>query len=291
MAAPYSTLIQPEDLQPRLNAPDWVVFDCRHALLDKALGARVYGESHLPGARFADMERDLSGPVTPESGRHPLPDLDAFSGWLRTMGVTAGAQVVAYDDSQGMMASRLWWMLRYLGHDAVAVLDGGFARWRDEGRPLTPDIPVAIAGDFRPRIRSGWQADLAEVARLVRGQPGREQPGMLVDARGAERFRGDSEPIDPKAGHIPGAVNVPCAANVDGSGRFLPAAALRQRFQQALGFVPPRESVHYCGSGVSACHNLLAMAVAELEPGRLYVGSWSQWCKDDARPIATGSRP
>ncbi len=286
MARDFTALIQPEELEPRLRDPEWVIFDCRHALLDKALGAGVYRESHLPGARFADVDRDLSSSITPLTGRHPLPDPNAFSDWLAMRGVSVTSQVVAYDDSQGAVAARLWWMLRYLGHGHVAVLDGGFARWRKEGRPLTADAPEPERGDFRGRPNASMLADLADVERISRARN-----GVLVDARGADRYRGETEPIDPKPGHIPGAVNLPYAGNLDAEGRFLTRNALRARLEPVLTGRSPQESVHYCGSGVSACHNLLAMAVAGLPPGRLYVGSWSQWCKDPNRPVATGFTP
>jgi thiosulfate/3-mercaptopyruvate sulfurtransferase len=291
MSSKFTTLIQPEDLQPRLRDRDWVIFDCRHALLDKAHGQRVYRESHLPRARFADVDHDLSSPITPQTGRHPLPEPASFSAWLASRGVSGDSQVIAYDDSQGAMAARLWWMLRYLGHDRVAVLDGGFARWQKEGWPTTPDIPRASAGNFKGRPDPGMLAELAEVERLAREPLAREPRALLVDARAGDRYRGETEPIDPKPGHIPGAIHLPYAGNLGADGRFLPAETLRGRFEQALNGTGGAESVHYCGSGVSACHNLLAMAVAGLPPGRLYVGSWSQWSKDPARPVATGPNP
>jgi thiosulfate/3-mercaptopyruvate sulfurtransferase len=286
MTRDYTALIQPDELQPMLRHPGWAVFDCRHALLDKAYGQRAYRESHLPGARFADVGHDLSAPITPLSGRHPLPDPAVFAAWLASRGVSADSQVVAYDDSHGAMAARLWWMLRYLGHPRVAVLDGGFVRWRKEGRPVTPDVPRPARGNFLGWPDGSLLAELEEVERLSR-----ERSAVLVDARGGERYRGETEPIDPKPGHIPGAVNLPYAGNLDAEGRFLAPDLLRRRLEPAVTGAPPGQSVHYCGSGVSACHNLLAMLVAGLPPGRLYVGSWSQWCKDPARPVATGPRP
>jgi thiosulfate/3-mercaptopyruvate sulfurtransferase len=286
MTRAFTTLVQPEDVQPRLRDRDWVIFDCRHQLLDKAYGQRVYRESHLPGARFADVDHDLSSPITPETGRHPLPDPAAFSAWLAARGVNGDSQVVAYDDSQGAMASRLWWMLRWLGHEAVAVLDGGFARWTRESRPTTPDVPQPARGTFLGKPNPALLAELREVERLSR-----TRGALLVDARAGDRYRGETEPIDRVPGHIPGAINMPFGANVGPDGRFLPPEALRRRFTEALQAAPAGEPIHYCGSGVTACHNLLAMAVAGLPMGRLYVGSWSQWSKDPARQVATGSAP
>ncbi|MBI4083197.1 MAG: sulfurtransferase [Candidatus Lambdaproteobacteria bacterium] len=283
----HTALIAPEALQPHLADPGWVVFDCRHALTDPGHGERVYAASHLPGARFAHMERDLAGPAGRGTGRHPLPDWGAFARWLDRQGVGPRSQAVAYDDSSGAAAARLWWMLRALGHDgvghgAVAVLDGGFARWQREGRPVTAEVPRPQPGGFLGRPQAEQWVELDELQRLYRS------PGVrLVDARSAARYRGEAEPIDPVAGHIPHALNLPQAENVRGDGTFLPAETLRGRFRPLAGTEPQR-TVHYCGSGVSACHNMLAMAAAGLAPGRLYVGSWSQWCADPARPVETG---
>lgn len=282
----YTALMPPEALQAHLRDRDWVVFDCRHSLQDKGYGQRAYREAHLPGARFADLDQDLSAPVTAESGRHPLPDPAAFSAWLAARGVSTTSQVVAYDDGPGAMAARLWWMLRWLGHTRVAVLDGGFARWKAEDHPVTPDIPEPRRGNFSGRPNAALVVGVAEVERLSASRD-----GPLVDARAPERYRGEVEPLDPKGGHIPGAINLPYAGNLELDGRFLPVKALRRRFEQALGGADPAAAVHYCGSGVSACHNQLALATAGLPIGRLYVGSWSQWCKDSTRPVSTGPHP
>ena len=286
MTPTYTLLISPEELQPHLAASGWVVFDCRHALRDPESGARAYREAHIPGARFAHLERDLSGKVGPGTGRHPLRDIGAFCAWLAAQGVNPASQVVAYDADQGAFAARLWWMLRSLGHPHVAVLDGGLARWRREGRATDNQVPLPRLGTFDGSPNPRMVAELPEVEALSRASE-----GVLFDARGAERYRGESEPIDPKPGHIPGAANLPFTGNLRPDGAFLPAAALKERFRAALGGVPSGKTVHYCGSGVSACHNLLALAVAGLEPGRLYVGSWSQWCQDPRRAVATGPAP
>jgi thiosulfate/3-mercaptopyruvate sulfurtransferase len=282
----WDTLVTPAQLATRLTDAECVVFDCRHQLQDKAYGARVYASGHIPGARFADIDHDLSAPIRPDTGRHPLPAVDSFLAWLGAQGVTPRHQVVAYDDSQGAFAARLWWMLRQLGHRDVAVLDGGYARWTREGRAVSVDVPKPKPAGYPARINAAAYAELAEVVALSRNGG-----GALVDARGGERYRGEQEPIDPQAGHIPGAVNLPYTENLNPDGTFLPPARLRERLLGALGSGDPATSVHYCGSGVSACHNLLAMAVAGLPPGRLFVGSWSLWSKDPARPIAIGPQP
>lgn len=285
----YTTLIAPADLARGLDDPACLVFDCRHQLQDKAYGRRVYGESHVPGARFADIDTDLSAPIRPDTGRHPLPEMAAFGRWLGTQGVAPDRQVVAYDDSQGGFAARLWWMLRYVGHGRVAVLDGGFARWTREGFPVAATLPAPKpAATYPVRPDGGMLADLHEVERRSR-----ERIGILVDARAGERYRGEQEPVDPKPGHIPGAINLPFGGNLNPDGTFLPPARLRERFavlaENGTDGEGPGASIHYCGSGVTACHNLLAMAVAGLPPGRLFVGSWSLWSKDPTRPVATGT--
>ncbi len=293
MSDAYTTLITPEALAAHLDDPQWVVFDCRHAPAgtprgeaERYHGRASYAAGHIPRARFADMEAELAGPVEPGTGRHPLPDWDAFCEWLGRQGVANTAQVVVYDDSSGAWAARLWWMLRVLGHEPVAVLDGGFARWQREGRPTDTAGPAPAPARFVARPDPALLASLEEVAASL-GSAGM----LLVDARAAERYRGESEPMDPRAGHIPGAINLPFQGNVDAEGVFLPPERLRERLLQAYGGRAPERTVHYCGSGVTACHNLLAQAAAGLPPGRLYAGSWSQWCADPARPAATGAAP
>lgn len=283
-------LITPQALAARLDDPDWIVFDCRHAPAgappgrathDQGPGA--YAAGHIPGARYADLERDLAGPIGAGTGRHPLPDWNAFCAWLGRQGVGNDSTVVVYDASSGAWAARLWWMLCALGHARVAVLDGGFARWQREGHPVTTDAPRIEPATFTGRPEAAQQATLEEVQAHL-GDPGL----LLVDARAPERYRGETEPIDPRAGHIPGAVNLPFAGNVDAEGVFLPPERLRERLLRAYGGRPPETTVHYCGSGVTACHNLLAQAATGLPPGRLYAGSWSQWCADPQRPAEQG---
>lgn len=279
----HTTLITAATLQAHLDDPDWVVVDCRFNLADPAAGRRAYQDGHIPGARYAHLDEDLSAPVTATTGRHPLPDPARLAATLGAWGIGPGTQVLAYDDLGGMLAAaRLWWLLRWLGHTAVAVLDGGLPAWTRAGLPLSTDVPVIAARTFiaRPDDR------LWLTVEQVQGLPAHE---LLLDARGAARYRGEMEPIDPVAGHIPGALNLPTESNLAADGCFLPAAALRARFAALLGERPAARVVHSCGSGVTACHNLLAMEVAGLSGSRLYAGSWSEWIRDPQRPVATGA--
>jgi thiosulfate/3-mercaptopyruvate sulfurtransferase len=276
----HTTLIDVPTLAANLDHPDWAVFDCRFDLAKPEAGRAAYAEGHIPGARFADLEADLSGPVTPASGRHPLPDPDQLAARLGAWGVDRMVQVVVYDADIGAYAARLWWLLRWLGHDAVALLDGGLRAWTEAGGALTTALPERAPRRFTAEVDSRLEVPIA--ALRAGGQ------GPLIDARTAERFRGEAEPIDPVAGRIPGAVNLPLAGNLDPRGRFLPAAELRARYAATLGAAAPEGAIHYCGSGVSACHNVLAMEHAGLHGSRLYVGSWSEWIRDPSRPVATG---
>ncbi|MFF3766945.1 sulfurtransferase [Streptomyces sp. NPDC001922] len=244
-------------------------------------GRPVYEAGHLPGAVYIDLETELAGPPG-KNGRHPLPELAVFAGAMRRAGVGADRPVVVYDGGKGWAAARTWWMLRWSGHPDVRVLDGGFAHWSAEGRPLSTDVPVPAEGTFTPEPGALPLLDADDAAALARS-------GVLLDARAAERYRGEVEPIDPVAGHIPGAVSAPTMENVAADGRFLPAAELRKRFD-ALGADSGAQVGVYCGSGVSAAHQVLALAVAGL-PAALYVGSWSEWTADAQRPVATGHEP
>lgn len=283
MSETYTLLIDPATLRAHLSDPDWVVVDCRHQLTDHAYGPRVYAEGHVPGAAYADMEEDLSDPVGEGTGRHPLPDWQRFIGWVRRQGIRNTTQVVAYDDTTSVASARLWWLLRALGHERVAVLDGGYKRWLAEGGQTTTDVARPTPSDFTGTPDTTRIADLDEVVR-VHGSP----EITLVDARTPERYRGETEPIDPVAGHIPGAVNWLCNWNLGPEGTFLPAAELREKLHGVLDGRAPEKAIHYCGSGVAACHNLLAQAIAGMPEGRLYPGSWSQWCSDPARPVGKG---
>jgi thiosulfate/3-mercaptopyruvate sulfurtransferase len=279
----HRTLISIEELTRRLNDPSLVVFDCRHDLKDPGAGQREYAAGHVPGARFADLDRDLSGPKTGTNGRHPLPDPEKFAAWLGACGVAPAMQVVAYDDARVASAPRLWWMLRrWFGHERAAVLDGGWEAWLAAGAPVTTERPRIVPTAPPPAPR----APLVDAA-YVHAHLG-DPRVVVVDARAPERFRGEVEPIDPVAGRIPGARNRPHTANREVSGRFKPSQALRADFEALLEGARPDQVVHHCGSGVNACHNLLAMEIAGLEGSRLYPGSWSEWCADASRPVERG---
>lgn len=275
----FSTLIDVPTLAAHLNDTQWVVLDCRFSLADKAAGEKAYREGHIPGARFADLEQDLSGPLTSTSGRHPMPSVPDLVQKLGAWGIDDAVQVVVYDDTGGGMAVRCWWLLRWLGHQRVALLDGGLPAWQQAGHPLSSEIPKPSPRTFVDR----------HVEEPVSAEEVSSDPALLLmDARTAVRFRGEEEPIDPVAGHIPGAVSAPFDANLGSDGRFLSKEQLRERFLTLLGGRDPRSVAHYCGSGVTACHNLLAMEHAGLTGSQLYVGSWSEWISDPAREIATG---
>jgi|SRR5688572_1220976 thiosulfate/3-mercaptopyruvate sulfurtransferase len=274
-------LVTTEELARHLDDPDWIVIDTRHDLMDPEKGPKAYAAGHIPGAYFMHVDFDLSGPKTGKTGRHPLPDLQVFAAKLNELGVGPDKQVVVYDDAAGNYTVRLWWMLRWLGHDKVALLDGGFPLWAKEGRPVTKDVPPPRKGAFVPRPHLGGTVDVHYVDRF------RESPGIrLVDARSAERFAGKAEPVDPVAGHVPGAINRFWQKNVDAEGRFKAASALRAEFDALLGGTDPTQVVHMCGSGITACHNIFAMELAGLSGSKLYPGSWSEWCADPARPVA-----
>lgn len=280
----FTTLISTAELAAHLNDPAWIVVDCRFSLADAALGRLRYLESHIAGAVFADLNQDLSAPIVPgKTGRHPMPETSVFAATAGRLGISPEMQVVVYDDMGGAMAARLWWMLRLMGHDAVAVLDGDWRAWQREQRPTAQGEETRAPQPFQPHPREGWLVDVAEVAARL-GDPALR----LFDARATDRFRGENETIDPVAGHIPGAVSAPYAENLDAEGYFLPREALAARFHTLLGDAPVEDAVFYCGSGVSAAHNLLALAHAGLGTARLYAGSWSEWITDPARPVATG---
>ncbi|HSO05810.1 MAG TPA: sulfurtransferase [Pelomicrobium sp.] len=278
----FTTLIDGAELAAHLDDPNWIVFDCRYDLFDHDAGTRAYAEGHVPGAHYLHLARDLSGVMTGANGRHPLPGRDAFAALMARFGVTPGVQAVAYDAGPGPYAARLWWMLRWLGHRDVAVLDGGFARWVAEGRPVSAAIPQARPAPFEPG--AGDRPVAADDVEAHLAQPDQ----LILDARSPDRFRGENETLDPVGGHIPGAVNRFFMTNLGEDGRFKPAAKLGEEFRAVLGNADPQTVVHQCGSGVTACHNLLAMEVAGLGGSRLYPGSWSEWCADPARPVAKG---
>jgi thiosulfate/3-mercaptopyruvate sulfurtransferase len=281
----YTTLISTSDLAAHLDDGAWILCDCRHDLADIEAGRRAYRESHIPGARFVHLDEDLSAPKTGKNGRHPLPDPERFARRAGELGIGNRSQVVAYDASGGYYAARLWWLLRWAGHDAVAVLDGGWNAWLNAPHSITNRVPSIEATLFTIRPRTDMTRDAGHIAANLK------KPGLfLLDARSADRFRGENESLDPVAGHIPGASNRFFRNNLEADGRFKPADELREEFEELLENRMPANVTHYCGSGVTACHNLLAMEIAGLSGSRLYPGSWSEWVADPSRPVATGSK-
>ncbi|MBE0627267.1 MAG: sulfurtransferase [Burkholderiales bacterium] len=278
----FTTLVSPDQLEQHLHDPRWVIIDCRFALTRPESGRQAYAKAHIPGARYAHLNEDLSAAVTLTSGRHPLPDPRVLADKLGRWGVDKDKQVVVYDDSSGSMAVRLWWLLRWLGHNAVALLDGGFPAWQRQGRELSAEIPVVVPAEFHPAPDDSLWIDSRGMQQAL------EQKRVIIDARAEERFSGFVEPLDKVAGHIPGTLNLPFEDNLDMRGNFLGAEELRALYQPLLGTAPAREVIHMCGSGVTACHNLLAMEIAGLSGARLYAGSWSEWITDPSRPVVKG---
>ncbi len=281
----YSTLISAPQLQA-LPPTGLAIVDCRFDLAAPEAGRAAYVAGHIPCAVYAHLDEDLSAPKTPVSGRHPLPDAAQLATKLGVWGIDRQTQVIAYDADSGAYAARLWWLLRWLGHEAVAVLDGGFKAWQTAGYAVetATDAPRPRVKSFQAQPRADRVVDAAEVERLRTLGDWR-----ILDARAAERYSGQVEPIDPVAGHIPGARNYPFMRNLDAGGRFLPAAELRTRFAPVLDGTAGDRAVAMCGSGVTACHLLLALEVADLPGARLYAGSWSEWIRDPRRPVATGT--
>jgi thiosulfate/3-mercaptopyruvate sulfurtransferase len=281
----YMTLIEPAELAAHTDDTDWVVVDCRFELSRPEWGAGAYAKGHIPNAIYAHLDHDLSGPVTPTSGRHPLPAREGFGATAGGWGVDEKTQVVAYDQGNGAHASRLWWLLRWVGHAGVAVLNGGFAAWQQAGLPISQQAGVRQLRRFSVRPALTHLVSTAELEKLrAAGQLSRGER-TLVDARSADRFAGQNETIDPVAGHVPGARNHPFPHNLDAQGRFLPAVSLRARWLETLQGKAPATAIAMCGSGVTACHNLLALEIAGLSGAQLYAGSWSEWIRDPTRPI------
>jgi thiosulfate/3-mercaptopyruvate sulfurtransferase len=277
----FTTLISTSELASHVGREDWAVVDCRFRLEDPGWGERAYARQHITGAVYASLDADLSGPRTGMNGRHPLPSADALVQTFGRLGITSGIQVVVYDQDNGMFASRLWWMLRWMGHDPVAVLDGGFAHWLSEGRPTESGrsriVPRTFAGEPRDRM-------LADVHDVAGSSPASSR---LVDARAPERYRGEIEPIDRVPGHIPGAVNHFFRTNLQQDGTMQPVEELKARWEATLGGMKPDQVIAYCGSGVTACQNLLALEHAGLRGARLFPGSWSEWSSNPSRPVET----
>ena len=290
-----TTLITPRQLAARLEDRDLAVIDCRFDLARPQWGREAYASARIPRALYAHLDDDLSGKVSASTGRHPLPPVDTFAARLGQWGIDAQVPVVAYDQGPGAYAARLWWLLRWLGHSRVAVLDGGFAAWQEERLPVdaapladprAQAQPERAARHFQPRPDEEMVVSTQELEEIVASRQLASSDLVLIDARGTDRFAGRNETIDPVAGHVPGARNHPFTDNLDGAGKFLPRGTLRERFAKTLEGVPPDAAICMCGSGVTACHNLLAMEVAGLQGARLYAGSWSEWIRDPKHPIA-----
>lgn len=279
----YKTLIDVNDLMVHLNDPDWAIIDCRFKLNDPDYGRREYLNAHIPGALYADLNNDLSAPVVPgKTGRHPLPTISEAVELFSNFGIGPHVQVVAYDDAGGALAAvRIWWMLRWLGHDRAAVLDGGWQKWQGD------EFPIKNGNEERPRREfiPSPHPDLIVSAQQV-DQMRKNPDYLVIDARAAERYHGENETIDPVAGHIPGAVSAPYLENLDENGEFKPAEELREIYKNLIGDIPLENVAFYCGSGVTSVHDILAAMHAGLGEGRLYVGSWSEWITDPKRPVS-----
>jgi thiosulfate/3-mercaptopyruvate sulfurtransferase len=278
----FTLLIDASELRMHLEDKHWAVVDCRFSLDDTERGRRDYLKEHIPGSVYAHLDEDLSGKkIQGKTGRHPLPEIKALAETLSAWGIDADTQVVVYDDATGTMAARLWWLLQWIGHSNVALLDGGWMSWTRSGLPARSGLESRAPKHFEPREVSDAYVTAAQIQEI------RNDPRyVLLDARSGPRFRGEVEPIDPVSGHIPGALSAPCEENVTPEGRFHSPEILRLRFRNFVKSVPPENVICYCGSGVTAAHNILAIAHAGLGRARLYAGSWSEWITDAARPIA-----
>jgi len=277
----YTTLISTTELAQHLTNPDWAIFDCRFSLADPERGRRDYAQAHIPGAIYAHLNEDLAGPIIPGvTGRHPLPTIDSASDKFAEWGIDDRVQVVVSDDAGGAFAARMWWMLRWLGHEAVAVLDGGWPKWQSEGRETREGIAVRSSRRFVPHPRSDLLISTEEVEDTL---PAASR--KLFDSRTGERYRGENEPIDPIAGHIPGAISAPYPDNLNPDGTLRPIEELRLRFAVLLRGTPANHTAFYCGSGVTAAQNILALKHVGLGDAKLYAGSWSEWITNPQRPI------
>ena len=278
----YSSLISPKTVNEHLEDPNWRFFDCRYVLTEPDKKQAEFAESHLPGATYAHVNHDLAAPqIQGKTGRHPLPKIAELSKTFSAWGISSSTQVVVYDDAGGAYAVRLWWMLRWLGHDAVAVMDGGWPRWVQEGRQVTAALTVSEPKIFKASPRDYWLVTAEDIKADLDNYEVR-----ILDARNSDRFQGINETLDPVAGHIPGAVSAPFVENLDEDGNWKSKSVLRLMYEKLLSGSPAEQAVSYCGSGITACHNILAMYHAGLGDSRLYCGSWSDWIADHKRPVA-----
>ena len=280
----YTTLIKTDELNSHLGDSNWLIFDCRFDLSDETKGKVSYAESHIPGAVYAHLDDNLSSPITADSGRHPMPDIDVLVGWLAACGVTEHTQVIVYDDSYGAMSSRLWWLLKCLGHEAVAILDGGWQAWVNRGFMVESKLPVLQTANFHAVLNKQCVVSTEQVLNNLK-----THEFQLIDVRASERFIGKLEPIDPVAGHIPGAINMPLTDNLDENGFFKTASQLTDLYATVYEQRATDEQVYMCGSGVTACHSVFALAVAGFSLPKVYAGSWSEWIRDPERPIVSDS--
>jgi thiosulfate/3-mercaptopyruvate sulfurtransferase len=280
----FRTLVDVDTLAAHLDDPSWVVLDCRFELTRPTWGEEGFANGHIPGAQYAHLDRDLAAAQTATSGRHPLPAPEAFAALARRWGINDTTQIVVHDQASGVYAARAWWLFRWLGHDSVAVLRGGLAAWTSSARALTTETSTRTGGNFVARPQENWVVTVDDVLESVVSHR-----LHVVDGRGADRFAGQNETMDPIAGHVPGAVNHPFASNFAADGTWLPEAELRARWEKSLQGRPANEVVTMCGSGVSACLNLLALETLGIQGARLYTGSWSEWIRDPSRPVATGA--
>ena len=278
----YQTIISVEELYKNINDQDWFIFDCRFSLSDPNEGTTKYNQGHLPTAQFVNMDKDLASAITPKTGRHPLPDPDVFIQKLQTWGVNNSSQVICYDNLSGAFAARMWWLLKWLGHNDVAVLDGGIDKWNESDLPLEKDVQSRVKGTFSGQANNSMWVDVNFVQQQL-------APAAinLIDARSKERFTAEDSKTDPVPGHVPGAMSYPFSENISKQGIFLSKSKLKERFAN-LYTDEQKEVISMCGSGITACHNLLAMCIADLPMARLYAGSWSEWIKEKSRPVAIG---
>ena len=277
----FPSIISADQLKGILHKKETVIIDCRFYLADTHAGQKEYAHSHIPGAFYAHLDRDLSGEIIlGKTGRHPFPEVEIFAKKCGQWGIDDDAQVVVYDQSHGGIAARLWFLLKWLGHGKVAVLDGGWKHWSENGFPISSERPAISEKTFHPKPKNGWLVQVKKMEQLYA-----DRTFLLVDSRAAERYRGEKEPIDPVAGHIPGAVSAPFLDNLDGDGLFLKKEKLKKRFENLLAGQPLENTVFYCGSGITACHNLLALDYIGMVGAKLFPGSWSEWIVDEKRPI------